>query len=179
MAELDVRFSTATEAQRVDEAVRGLTVAPDARLEVDGGIDRMPLERSEAVIGLYERARKLVEDSTGSWAMCAVGGASDGNITAGMGLPTLDGLGGAGAGLHTPDEYVEVASLPQAGRADRRIAGRDLSGQLWSGRVPYLMRSPRCWAASIAATLPEVVTNLPSHLIGSSAACVPTASRRS
>ena len=73
----------------------------------------MPLERSEAVIDLYERARKLVRRLDWELGECAVGGASDGNITAGMGLPTLDGLGGAGAGLHTPDEYVEVASLPK------------------------------------------------------------------
>lgn len=112
-AEVDVRFATAAEARRVDEAVRDLTVGSGARLEVRGGIDRMPLERSDAVIGLYERARALARKLDWELGECAVGGASDGNITAGMGLPTLDGLGGAGAGLHTPDEYVEVASLPK------------------------------------------------------------------
>jgi glutamate carboxypeptidase len=112
-AELDVRFVSSGEAHRVDAAIGQLTVGPGAELSVSGGIDRMPLERTESVAGLYETARALAAEMGWQLGECSVGGASDGNITAGLGLPTLDGVGAAGAGLHTPDEYVEIDSLPR------------------------------------------------------------------
>ena len=111
-AEVDVRFLERGEAHRVDGAIRGLEVGAGASLTVSGGINRMPLERTEAVAELYERARTLAAQVDWDLPESTVGGASDGNITAAVGLPTLDGLGADGAGMHTPDEYADIRTLP-------------------------------------------------------------------
>ncbi|BDG59526.1 M20 family metallopeptidase [Caldinitratiruptor microaerophilus] len=110
-AEVDVRFFHLDEATRVDRAVRSLTTGPGASLRVEGGINRPPLERTAAVAEMYEHARALAAQMDYPLPEAAVGGASDGNFTAGTGLPTLDGLGAAGDGAHTTWEYVEVSSL--------------------------------------------------------------------
>lgn len=111
-AEVDVRFTTAGEAERVDRAIRALRPALDgARLHVSGGINRPPMERTEGVVALYERARELA--SRGGWELGEglSGGASDGSLTAGLGIPTLDGIGPAGGGAHAVTEHVVVADL--------------------------------------------------------------------
>lgn len=110
-AEVDVRFFHLEEATRVDRAIRSLTTGPGASLRVEGGIDRPPLERTAAVAELYERARSLAARMDYPLPEAAAGGFSDGNLTAALGLPTLDGLGAAGDGGHTTWEYVEVSSL--------------------------------------------------------------------
>ena len=112
VAQIDLRFVTDDEAQRVAEALHGLEPAR-GRLQVRGGVNRPAMRRTPAIADLFERARATVacvEDLTET----SVGGASDGNFTAAVGTPTLDGLGPAGAGLHTDREYVRVDSL--AGR---------------------------------------------------------------
>ncbi|MFO7172172.1 MAG: M20 family metallopeptidase [Bacillota bacterium] len=111
-AEVDVRFWTRAAAEAVDAAIRALRPAhPEARLEITGGVNRWPLERTPAVAELYEHARRLAAEFGYAVGEAAVGGASDGNLTAGVGLPTLDGLGAAGAGIHTEGEYLEVSHL--------------------------------------------------------------------
>ncbi|TFV82391.1 M20 family peptidase [Microbacterium sp. dk485] len=109
---VDVRARTAAEQDRVDAAVRSLTAeVPGARLEVRGGVNRPPLEAA-ASAALFQRAQRIaarldLEPLRGT----AVGGASDGNFTAGMGVPTLDGLGAVGGGAHAEHEHVVVADL--------------------------------------------------------------------
>jgi glutamate carboxypeptidase len=106
---VDVRVRTAAEQDRVDLAMRALRpVLPGATLEILGGPNRPPLEMS-ASMPLFERARALAPDLTHA----SVGGASDGNFTAGVGTPTLDGLGAVGGGAHAEDEHVLVDELPR------------------------------------------------------------------
>ncbi|MFD7310831.1 M20 family metallopeptidase [Promicromonospora sp. NPDC059942] len=106
---VDVRARTVAEQERVDAALRALEpVLAGAALEIEGGINRPPLER-ELSADLFERAARLAEEA-GLPALTgvAVGGASDGNFTAGVGTPTLDGLGAVGGGAHADDEHVLV-----------------------------------------------------------------------
>ena len=109
---VDVRVRTVAEQDRVDAAVRALEpVLAGAGITVEGGPNRPPLEgRSSAA--LFERA-VAVAASLGQPAptSAAVGGASDGNVTAGVGAPTLDGLGAVGGGAHAEDEHVLVDHL--------------------------------------------------------------------
>ena len=82
------------------------------RLTVTGGVDRPPLERSAAVVALYEQARDIARTLGRTLGEGATGGGSDGNFTAALGIPTLDGLGAEGGGAHARDEHVLVESLP-------------------------------------------------------------------
>ena len=109
---IDVRARTLAELQRVDEAMRSLVGRDQGvRIHLDGEINRPPLENS-ASAGLFELARHAAIDAgLPPVNSCSVGGASDGNFTAALGVPTLDGLGGVGAGAHTADEWIDVASL--------------------------------------------------------------------
>ncbi|MFD5190880.1 M20 family metallopeptidase [Streptomyces sp. NPDC058357] len=111
---VDVRVATAAEQDRVDRAVHGLRPVLDgASLTFSGGPDRPPLPTS-ASAGLFALARGLyAELGLGSLRGVAVGGGSDGNLTAGAGTPTLDGLGAVGGGAHADDEHVTVAELPR------------------------------------------------------------------
>lgn len=109
---VDVRAWTVAEQQRVDERLHALEpVLPGARLIVHGGINRPPLEES-ASLPLFARAQ-VVAARLGlpEVAGAAVGGASDGNFAAGVGTPTLDGLGAVGGGAHAESEHVLVDRL--------------------------------------------------------------------
>jgi glutamate carboxypeptidase len=107
---VDVRAWDAAEQDRVDRAIRDLRpVLPGARIRIAGGINRPSLTES-ASADLFELANSL---ASGGLTPAAVGGASDGNFTAGMGIPTLDGLGAVGGGAHADDEHVIVAELPR------------------------------------------------------------------
>lgn len=109
---VDVRMWNAAEQARVDAALRALEpVTPGAAIEVSGGPNRPPLE-SEASGGLFRRASELAEElGLPALTEAAVGGASDGNFTAGLGVPTLDGLGAVGGGAHADNEHVLVEEL--------------------------------------------------------------------
>lgn len=109
---LDVRARTAAEQHRVDAALRALTpVLAGATLELRGGVNRPPLERtaSDALFALVQTISSRF--GLGELAGVAVGGASDGNFTAGIGVPTLDGLGAVGGGAHAETEFVSVAEI--------------------------------------------------------------------
>jgi glutamate carboxypeptidase len=110
---VDVRMWDGVEQDRIDAAMRSLRpVLPGARLEVTGGPNRPPLPAS-ASVGLFERACAVAAGlGLPPLACAAVGGASDGNFTAGVGTPTLDGLGAVGGGAHADDEHVLVGALP-------------------------------------------------------------------
>ena len=111
-ATIDVRVPAMADVTRVEQALRGLTPRLDGtRLELSGGVDRPPLERSAGVIRLYEAARAVAADLGRELGEGSTGGGSDGNFTAALGVPTLDGLGPSGDGAHALHEHVIVADL--------------------------------------------------------------------
>lgn len=109
---VDVRAKTAEEQERVDALMRGLTPSMEgARIELEGGINRPPMERNMAQ-GLFDRAVELAEKlGIETPTAVAVGGGSDGNFTAGAGVPTLDGLGAVGDGAHAEHEHALVDQI--------------------------------------------------------------------
>jgi len=129
---VDVRAWTATEQERVDAALRRLRpVLPGAEVQVDGGINRPPLEEV-ASLPLFERAQTIAARlGLPALTRAAVGGASDGNFTAGLGVATLDGLGAVGGGAHAEDEHVLVDRL-----GDRTLLLRVLVEELLAPSPP-------------------------------------------
>ena len=111
--DVDVRATTAAEQRRVDRGMRSLeSTLSGSRIDVSGGISRPVMERSSTA-HLFARATALA-DAAGIHPLhaIAVGGASDGNLTAGRGVPTLDGLVAVGGGAHSPDEHVVIEDIP-------------------------------------------------------------------
>jgi glutamate carboxypeptidase len=110
---VDVRFPDAAAAADIDMALKNLAPV-DARttIECRGGIDRPPLERTASVVRLYERAQDVARALGQELHEGSTGGGSDGNFTAALGVPTLDGLGAIGDGAHALHEYVDVDTLP-------------------------------------------------------------------
>ncbi len=112
-AEIDVRVSDATEQARIEQAFAAITPQdPRVRLAWRGGFERPPLERGPHVQRLFDLARAAGEAMGLDVREGATGGASDGNFTAALGVPTLDGLGATGDGAHARHEHVDIASLP-------------------------------------------------------------------
>lgn len=112
-ATIDVRVPTAGDAERLERALRGLApLNPATRLELHGGVDRPPLERSEPGARLFALARDVARSLGADLSEGATGGGSDGNFTAAIGVPTLDGLGPQGDGAHALHEHVILADLP-------------------------------------------------------------------
>jgi glutamate carboxypeptidase len=106
-AEIDVRFRTAREAARIEDAIKSLApFDPRVRLSVGGGINRPPLERTERVVELFGRARGVAAALGMDLGEASVGGASDGNFAAAVGAPVLDGLGVEGDGAHAEHEHI-------------------------------------------------------------------------
>ena len=115
-AEIDVRFSTKQEAERVEEFFR--TLQPfDSRvaLVVRGEINRPPLERGDGVLALYYHARNIAATFGYDLGEAQVGGASDGNFAAAVGAPVLDGLGLDGDGAHAIHEHILIDDIPKRG----------------------------------------------------------------
>ncbi|MFD7894538.1 M20 family metallopeptidase [Streptomyces sp. NPDC059743] len=112
--EVDVRVWDEAEQSRIDRAVRELRpVLAESRIRISGGVNRPPLQ-AEASSALFGLATSLAAGlGLGELTCAAVGGASDGNFTAGLGVPTLDGLGAVGGGAHADHEHVVVAELPR------------------------------------------------------------------
>jgi glutamate carboxypeptidase len=111
---LDVRAWTAVEQQRVDAALRSLTpTLPGAALELLGGVNRPPMEAALSADLMRLASRCAAELGLPLPAGRAVGGGSDGNFTAGLGVPTLDGLGAVGHGAHAPGERASVTALAE------------------------------------------------------------------
>ena len=109
---VDFRAPTLAEAERVVAAIRGLAMEEDGlRLVVEGGLNRPPLEESPANLALYETARAIAARQGFDLPKQHRGGGSDGNFTAAMGIPTLDGLGCTGAGAHAPEEHIRWPDL--------------------------------------------------------------------
>lgn len=113
-AELDIRFSRKADAKTLERALRSLRpLLPGARVEVRGGLNRPPLERTAAVEKLFHLAQKLMSEGGLPLGEASTGGGSDGNFTAALGVPTLDGLGAVGDCAHSPREHVIVRKLPE------------------------------------------------------------------
>jgi glutamate carboxypeptidase len=111
-AEVDVRIARASDAPRVEKLFRSLRCAdPHCKLEITGGMNRPPMERKPGTIALYKKARKLAAELGFDLAEAATGGGSDGNFTAALGVPTLDGLGAVGEGAHAAHESVVIEHL--------------------------------------------------------------------
>lgn len=111
---VDVRFRTQAQAESVHRAITSLAAPIDgATVEVSGGIDRPPFEPTSAGLALYERAAVAARASGFEMGQGHVGGVSDGNFTAALGVPTLDGLGPDGCGAHADHEQILIADLPR------------------------------------------------------------------
>ena len=114
--EIDVRFSTAAEAKKVETALANLKPFDErVKVSVTGGINRPPMERNDGVIGLFERARDIAGMLGFELGDAQVGGASDGNFLAALGIPVLDGLGISGDGAHAVHEHIEADDIPRRG----------------------------------------------------------------
>lgn len=111
-AEIDVRFSTNSEAERISQAIASLRPFDErVKLDVRGGINRPPLERSAAVAELYARAREVAALLDYELGEASVGGASDGNFAAAVGAAVLDGLGIEGDGAHAAHEHIVAQDI--------------------------------------------------------------------
>jgi len=109
LAIVDVRAPTLADAAEVDAAFRQLRPhLAGARLTVTGGFERPPMERSAGVAALYAEAQAAAAELGQTIAEGGTGGGSDGNFTAALGVPTLDGLGAVGDGAHALHEHVEI-----------------------------------------------------------------------
>ncbi|WP_435006752.1 M20 family metallopeptidase [Tundrisphaera lichenicola] len=113
-ARIDVRARTQSQALVLEESIRSIAPGhPEAKLTIRGGFNRPPMERTPEVGRLFELARSLGQSIGLELGEGSTGGGSDGNFTAALGLPTLDGLGCRGAGAHADHEQVELESLPE------------------------------------------------------------------
>jgi glutamate carboxypeptidase len=111
---IDVRIRRAQQASRIDRKLRSLkSYDKHCTIETIGGINRLPMERTAGVAALYNEAREIAGKIGWKLEEAAVGGGSDGNFTAGMGIPTLDGMGGVGEGAHAVHEFIVISELPR------------------------------------------------------------------
>lgn len=112
VCEIDVRFSQMSEASRVETELNGLTAFDErVTLGLSGEINRPPLERTDRVIELYQMARGVAQSFGYELGETQVGGGSDGNFVAALGVPVLDGLGIMGDGAHRMDEHILIEDI--------------------------------------------------------------------
>jgi glutamate carboxypeptidase len=110
--EVDVRIAKASDAAYVEKLFRTLKVSdPHCKLTITGGINRPPMERKAGTIALFKKARSLAAELGFVLEEAATGGGSDGNFTAALGVPTLDGMGAVGDGAHAAHESVVIEHL--------------------------------------------------------------------
>jgi glutamate carboxypeptidase len=113
-AEVDLRIAHKSDGPRMERKVKALRpVNRNCKLQIEGGLNRPPLERTKEVAALFQTAQKIAHDLGFPLKEIAVGGGSDGNFTAGIGVPTLDGLGAVGDGAHASHEYAVTGELPR------------------------------------------------------------------
>lgn len=112
--EIDVRIKKKEQAALLDRKLRALKpVDKHCKLHMDGSINRLPMERNAGVVSLYRKAQAVAAKIDWKLEEAAVGGGSDGNFTAGIGIPTLDGMGGVGEGAHAVHEHIIISELPR------------------------------------------------------------------
>lgn len=113
-AVLDVRVARKQDAAIIDHKLRALRpFNRKCNIKISGGMNRPPMERTPAVAALYKKAAEIAKLSGWKLEEASVGGGSDGNFTAALGIPTLDGLGGVGEGAHATHESVLISELPK------------------------------------------------------------------
>jgi glutamate carboxypeptidase len=113
-ASLDVRVAHMNDAAGIDRKLRSLKpFNRKCKIEITGGVNRPPMERTAGVVTLYKKATLIARQLGWKLEEAAVGGGSDGNFTAGLGIPTLDGLGGVGEGAHATHESIVIPELPR------------------------------------------------------------------
>jgi len=113
-AVLDVRVARKQDAAGIDRKLRSLKpFNRKCKLEITGGMNRPPMERTATVVALYKKAAEIANQLGWKLGEAAVGGGSDGNFTAGLGIPTLDGLGGVGEGAHATHESILISEIPR------------------------------------------------------------------
>ncbi|HTB97903.1 MAG TPA: M20 family metallopeptidase [Terracidiphilus sp.] len=111
-AEVDVRIARKADGARIERKFTKLkAVDPRCSLTVTGGINRPPMERTRGTVKLFEQARSLAAELGIDLKEAATGGASDGNFTSALGVPTLDGMGAVGEGAHASHESVLIEHL--------------------------------------------------------------------
>ncbi len=111
---IDVRIKLAKQAAGIDRKLRSLkSFDKHCKLEMTGNINRLPMERTAGVAALYRKAQEIGRHVGWKLEEASVGGGSDGNFTAGMGIPTLDGMGGVGDGAHAIHEFIVISELPR------------------------------------------------------------------
>jgi len=112
--EIDVRIKNAKQAATLDRRFRALKpFDKHCKLIIEGGVNRLPMERTKGVVGLYRKAQAIAKHIDWKLEEAAVGGGSDGNFTAGIGIPTLDGMGIVGGGAHAVHEHIVISELPR------------------------------------------------------------------
>ena len=113
-AQVDVRIARMKDAAGIDKKMHSLRpFNRKCKIEITGGINRPPMERTAGVAALYAQAAAMARDLGWKLGEAAVGGGSDGNFTAALGIPTLDGLGGVGDGAHAAHEHILISELPR------------------------------------------------------------------
>ena len=113
-AVIDVRVSRMGDALEIDGKLRSLKpFNRNCQIAISGGLNRPPMERTAGVAALYDKASAVADELGWKLEEAAVGGGSDGNFTAALGIPTLDGLGGVGEGAHAEHESVVISELPK------------------------------------------------------------------
>lgn len=113
-AEVDVRYARLTDGKPLDRKIHSLKpILRGAKIEVRGGINRPPLERTKEGAKLFAHAQSLMREMGITVGEASTGGGSDGNFTCALGIPTLDGLGAVGDGAHSPREHVVIRRLPE------------------------------------------------------------------
>jgi glutamate carboxypeptidase len=113
-ATIDVRVLNAAEAERISAAIKaqiGKTTVPDVTCTLEGDFVRPPMEKTDASAKLIELAQKFAEDCGFTLKEITMGGGTDGNFTAAIGVPTLDGLGPDGGLSHSEREFLEIPSI--------------------------------------------------------------------
>jgi len=112
--EVDIRVSTIAEGERMVKTISSLEPQlPGARLSVTGGLNRPPMERTSQIVKAFQKAKTIGAGLGLDLLEGSTGGASDGNFSGALGVPTLDGLGAVGNSGHAIDEHVNAASLPE------------------------------------------------------------------
>jgi glutamate carboxypeptidase len=111
-AVLDLRALRVSDMRRIERKLHALRpILSGAKLEVRGGFNRAPLERKSSA-ALFAKAKTLAAQMGLTLGECTAGGGSDGNLTAAVGTPTLDGLGAIGHGAHSQDEHILISTMP-------------------------------------------------------------------
>jgi glutamate carboxypeptidase len=112
--EIDLRVNSVADGERMEAIIRGLTARTSGcRITVEGGMNRPPFAENRDILALYEKARAIAAEVGLDLPRQHRGGGSDGNFTAALGIPTLDGLGCPGSGAHASHEHIWWPHLSQ------------------------------------------------------------------